>query len=211
MRTELAAEASDLRRQLGFHPDGWLRATLLNLLLIVIFGIFLPWEKGRDFLDSVILGAYACLGVVFASPAAAPEFETFPTPKRAMARVLVAVIYGELVSAVMLFLGITTVYLSRWGRIVVGPNLGSLLECALFGLALSLAVSMATVLVSVQYSPGPAKGMVRLVFLALLALFYLRSGWLPAVALRGTAIALGASLLFLLALWTMLTARNRAA
>jgi hypothetical protein len=36
--------------------------------------------------------------------------------------------------------------------------------------------------------------------------FYLRSGWLPTIALRGAGIALLASLLFLLALRAMLAA-----
>jgi hypothetical protein len=42
------------------------------------------------------------------------------------------------------------------------------------------------------------------VFLGLLAAFYLRSGWLPAVAVRGTGIALLASILLFVALRTTL-------
>jgi hypothetical protein len=106
----------------------------------------------------------------------------------------------------MLLLGFTTVYALRWGRIVVGPDLQSLAECAAFGLMLSLAVSTAAVWLSVRFSPGIAKGVVRLVFLGLLAAFYFRSGWLPTVALRGAGIALLASMVFLLALRTTLAA-----
>jgi hypothetical protein len=43
-------------------------------------------------------------------------------------------------------------------------------------------------------------------FLGLLAAFYLRSGWLPQVALRGAGIGLLASILFFLALRTTLAA-----
>ena len=211
MRAELAEEASNLGRRLGFQRSGWLRTLLLYLLLIAIFGVFLPWQKGRDFLDSVILGAYACLGVVFASPAAAPEFKTFPTARQALARVMISVFYGELVAGAMLLVGVTTVYVSHWGGIVVGPNLRSLGECALLGLALSLAVSTATVCVSVKFSPRAAKGMVRLVFLGLLVAFYLRSGWLPTVALRGAGIALVVFVLFFLTLRAMLASRDQEA
>jgi hypothetical protein len=152
----------------------------------------------------VILGAYACLGVVFAAPAAAPEFEKAPTTRKGLARVVISVIYGELVAGTMLLLGMITVYVSRWERIVVGPDLRSLAECGALGLTLSWAVSTAAVWLSVRFSPVAAKGVVRMVFLALLAAFYLRSGWLPTVALRGAGIALLAAILFSLALQTTL-------
>ena len=205
MTAELAEEASNLRKRLGFQHTAWIRTVPVYLLLIGIFGVFLPWQKGGDFLDWVILGAYACLGVVFAAPAAATQFENHPTTERALARVAVSVFYGELAAGVLLMLGMITVYLSRWGRIVVGPNLQSLAECALLGLALSAAVSMAAVYLSLRFSPGAAKGVIRLVFLVLLAAFYLRSGWLPIVAMRGAGIALFASILFFLALRTTLS------
>lgn len=211
MTAELAEEASHLRRRLGFQGTGWIRAMLLYLLLVGIFGVFLPWQKGRDFLDPVILGAYACLGVVFASPAAAPEFEKVPTVHKALARVAISALYGELIAGVMLLLGLITVYLAHGRRIVVGPDPRSLAECAAFGLALSLAVTTATVCVSVRFSPRAAKGVVRLVFLGLLVAFYLRSGWLPVVALRGAGIAIVVSILCFLALRAILITRNREA
>jgi hypothetical protein len=209
MKAELAEEASNLRTRLGFQGAGWIRALPMYLLVIGVFGVFLPWQRGRDFLDSVILGAYACLGVVFAAPAAAPEFERFPTIQNALARVAVSVFYGELVAGTMLVLGIATVYVVHGGRIVVGPDLRSLAECATFGLTLSWAVSTATVWISVRTSPRAAKTAVRLVFLGLLVAFYFRYGWLPAVALRGAGIAALASFLLFVPLRSALPAGSR--
>jgi hypothetical protein len=200
MKADLAEEGLNLRARLGFQGAGWVRALPIYLLVIGVFGVFLPWQKGRDFLDAVILGAYTCLGVVFAAPAAAAEFEKIPTTRKALARVAISVLYGEFIAGAMLLLGIVTVYVSRAGRIVVGPDLRSLAECAALGLSLSLAVSMAAVWLSVRFSPRAAKTGVRLVFLGLLAAFYLRSGWLPTVALRGAGTALLASILLLLGL-----------
>ncbi len=208
MRAELAQEVYDLRRRLGFQGTGWIRVMALYLVLIGVLGIFLPWQKGRDFLDAVMLGAYACLGVVFAAPAAASPFETNPTTRRALARVMIAVLYGEFVACTMVLLGIITVYVAHAGRIVVGPDLRSLAECAALGLTLSLAVATAAVWISLRFSPGAAKGVVRVMFLGLLAAFYLRSGWLPEVALRGAGIALLASILFFLALRATLTSHG---
>ena len=208
MKADLAAEASTLRGRLGFEGSGWKRAIPIYLLLIGIFGVFLPWQKGGDFLDSVILGAYACLGVVFAAPVAASPFENHPSNRKALARIGISVFYGELITGALLMLGLITVYLSRGGRIVVGPDLQSLAECALFGLTLSLAVSMAAVWLSIRFSPGAAKIGVRLIFVGLLAAFYLRSGWLPDVALRAAGIALLVSALFFLALRATIRSRN---
>jgi len=208
MTAELAEEASNLRVRLGFLRAGWIRSLPLYILVIGVFGVWLPWQKGRDFLDSVIRGAYGCLGVVFAAPVAAAEFERFPTVQKALARVVISVFYGELLAATMLVLGIATVYVSRGGRIVVGPDFQSLAECAALGFALSWAVSTAAVWLSLKISPRAAKTVVRLVFLALLAAFYLRSGWLPAAAVRGAGIGLLASVLLFVALRSTLTSRN---
>jgi len=209
MKAELAEEASNLRARLGFQDKSWMRILPVYLLVIGIFGVFLPWQKGRDFLDSVILGAYACLGVVFAAPAAASGFEKVPTVQTALARVLISVFYGELLAGAMLMLGITTVYVSRGGRIVVGPDLLSLAECAALGLMLSWAVSTAAVWISLRTSPQTAKTVIRLVFLGLLAAFYFRSGWLPAVAPRGAGFALLTSILLWVGLRTTLAAGSR--
>jgi len=207
MNADLAEAASNLRERLGLQGTG-IRVITVYLLLIGIFGVFLPWQKGRDFLDSMILGAYVCLGVVFAAPVAASGFENHPTTRKAMARVGISVLYGELVAGTLLLLGLITVYVSRSGGIVVGPDLRSLADCSLFGLMLSLAVSMTAVWLSVRFSPSVAKGGVRLIFLGLLAAFYLRSGWLPVVALRGAEIALLAAIVFLLALRRTLRSRH---
>jgi len=134
-----------------------------------------------------------------------------PTSRKALVRVVVAVLYGEFVAGLMLLLGMITVYVSRSGRIVVGPDLRSLAECAALGLTLSLAVSTAALWLSVRASPGAAKTSVRVLFLGLLAAFYLRSGWLPTVALRGAAVALLAFILALLALRTTLQTGSRGA
>jgi hypothetical protein len=211
MRVELGEEASDLRARLGFRATGWARVIPVYLLLIGIFGVFLPWQKGGNFLDPVMLGAYACLGVVFAAPAAASEFTVAPTTQKALARVVITVIYGELVAGTLLVLGLFTVYVSYGSRLVVGPDLNLLAECAVLGLTLSWAVSTAAVWLSVRFSPGTARNVVRLVFLGLLAAFYLRSGWLPAVALRGSGIALLASVLFFTLLRAVLRSQDRIA
>jgi hypothetical protein len=183
----LTQESAALRRRLGFTNATWLRTSLFLLIVLAGFGVFLPFEKGVGFLDPVILGAYACFGVVFSGPTSAHDFEGSDRGG-AFARILVCVLYGELLAVTILFAALATVYATR--SVYVGPDLPSLAMCALFGLALSLAVSTVAVWMSLQYSQSAARGVVRLIFLVLLIGFFFRSRRLPAVAPWGAGIAL---------------------
>src|SRR4051812_16877567 len=129
-----------LARRLGFDgsPPNRRRAVLIHFVLLSIFGIWLPMEKGSEFLDAVILGSYACLGVLFAAPVAASPF---PADSRtaivAICRTLVCVGYGLLLTLAMLVMGMVTVYSTR--TVFNGVDLVSLAECLLFGTMLSFA------------------------------------------------------------------------
>jgi len=155
--------------------------------LFFVFALWLPWQKGISFLDPVVLGAYASLGVVFAAPAVASGISVFK-----------AVRDGLGLSWAMLSIGIATVYFTR--TVVVGPNLESLAECGLFGLALSAAVSSIVAFTAARTTASNAKIVARLLLLALLALFFFQSGWLPDVALLGAAVGAGIAAICLLLL-----------
>ena len=60
----------------------YVRGAFIYLVLLIAFGVFLPWQKGLDFFDPALLAAYACLGVVFAGPAAAQAFDNKPESLR---------------------------------------------------------------------------------------------------------------------------------
>ena len=49
-------EASGLIGRLDFQGAAWIRSVPMYLFLIGIFGIFLPWQRGQNFLDAVVLG-----------------------------------------------------------------------------------------------------------------------------------------------------------
>ncbi len=173
-----------MRQRIGFNSDAWMRTTLTHLAVVGVFGFLVPWQKGVGFLDPVTLGAYACFGAVFSGPASARAVEKSDP----LARIVVSVLYGELMVLGMVFTAIATVYITH--QVYVGPDLESLAMCALFGLALSLAVSTIAVWMSLKYSPSAARGMVRLIFLALLVGFFFGPRRLPAMAPLGAGIAL---------------------
>ena len=163
---------------------------LLYVALIAVFGVLLPWTKGLDFLDPVMTSAYACLGVLFAGPAAAEAFaEKRPDSlNAALRRVAKAVIYGEGLAVVMLIAGVATVSISR-GRRLRLPELDVLGEAGLLGLTASTALALIAGWVTLRFSYGAARRALRFVFLAMLVAFYFWSRWLPEAALRGAALA----------------------
>lgn len=164
-----------------------LRTILPQVVLFGVFAVWLPLQKGISFLDPVILGAYASLGVVFAAPAAASGISVYKSIRNGLG-----------LSWAMLVTGVATVYFTR--TVAVGPNLESLAECGLFGLALSAAVSSVVVFTAARASAAVAKIVARLLLLTLLVLFFFRSGWLPDVALWGAAVCAGIAAIFFLLL-----------
>jgi hypothetical protein len=172
---------------------GW-RALPLHLVLIAAFGVFLPWSKGIEFLDPVMLAAYACLGVVFAAPAAGQSFIERPKSMgQAIARIGIAVVYGEIMALAMLAAGLITVYL-RHPLLPIAPDVIGLAGANAFGLACSFALAAISGWIAMRFSPGASRLAMRLIFLALLLVFFFRSRWLPDFAVTGTAVSLAAGL-----------------
>jgi hypothetical protein len=171
---------------------GSLRSILLHLALLAAFGIWVPRLKGLDFLDSQILGAYACLGLLFAAPATVQAFpEGFSSSfKQAKARIFGGVLYGEIVTLALIGTGIATVYLTYRGHFVPQPDWETLARCALFGLGASVMLASLAALASVRFSRRIAMLCLRMVFFGLLVLYFYRGQWLSDVGLAGASVCL---------------------
>lgn len=181
---------------------GW-RALPMHILLLIAFGIFLPWMRGLDFLDPVLLAAYACLGVMFAAPAAAQAFaksanEPAPSMAEVYARLAIAVLYGEVMTVAILVTAFATFYLLH--PLPMYPDLPGMAELNAFGLACSLAAASISGWVALRFSPQAARASIRLIFLALLIVFFFKSRWLPDVAGTGTLVALAVAATAILAI-----------
>ena len=165
----------------------------MHLALVAVFGILLPAWKGLDFLDPVMLSAYACLGILFAAPAAAEAFgQSRPVAfSEALARVAMAVIYAEVLTAAVLICGMATVYLRT--PVLVPPDLETLAMAGGFGIAASAALATIAGWLTLRFSAGVARGTLRILFLGLLLAFFYWSRWLPDVAGTGALIALAAA------------------
>jgi hypothetical protein len=178
---------------------GTLRSILPHLALLAAFGIMTPELKGVDFLDPQILGAYVCLGMLFAAPATAQAFpQGIPsTFSQAMARIFAGVLYGEVVALVLTGTGIATVYLAHRGRFVPQPDWETLLRCAMFGLAASAMLASLAALVTVRFSRQVGMISLRVAFFGLLVLYFKRGQWLTDVGLTGAIACLVVAGLFI--------------
>lgn len=184
---------------------------LLHIGLIVVFGVLLPWVKGLEFLDPVMASAYTCLGVLFAAPAAAQAFSSSqpPTVSRparpqtmndALLRIARAVGYGEGLALIFLVAGVVTVDLTHGGRLRL-PQLDTLAETALLGLAASFAMAVAAAWISLRFSANAARRGMRFCFLAMLVAYYYWSFRLPEIALMGAVICMLIGLALLYFVW----------
>jgi hypothetical protein len=174
------------------------RQILTYTILVLVFGVAVPQWKGLDFLDPSLLGAYACMGMVFAGPAAAQAFEKRPSsPAQAVRWVGLAVAFGEAISVGMLGCGLVTLYATHSKVLPFPPDLTGLAWPEAMGLGLTLASASMAGWVAVEFSVGAAKRALRLVFLGLLVAFFLRGNWLPQVLEEGTAITCAAAVVFL--------------
>jgi hypothetical protein len=174
------------------HGSAW--AVYVGLL--AIFGILVPWQKGLQFLDPVILIAYACLGGVFAGPAAVLLFDRLPaTVGEALKRVAAAVLFGEAVIVILLALGLATVRLTHPG--IFPFDAGEAMAGLVLGAALSLALAGMAAWIRLAYSAGVARSALRAAFVTLLVAFVFRSRFLPDVAWMAAGAGLAAAIVFL--------------
>jgi len=179
-----------------------LRSILPHLALLFAFGFLTPKLKGLDFLDSQVLGAYACLGIIFAAPATAQAFPAGvgASFQQARARIFVSVLYGEIVSFTLLGAGVATVYLINRGRFVPQPDWETIARCAVFGLGASAMLASLAALIVVRFSRGVAMLCLRLAFFGLLVLYFYCGQWLADVGLTGASVCLAVAGLLLVLL-----------
>jgi hypothetical protein len=178
------------------------RSLLMHLVLLAAFGIWIPQMKGVDFLDSQILGAYACLGLLFAAPATAQAFEQGVSSSfnQATARIFAGVLYGEVIALLLTGAGIATVYLTHRGGYVPQPDWETLLKCAAFGWGASAMLASLAALVAVQFSRRLAMLTLRLAFFGLLILYFYRGQHLTDVGLTAAVACLAVAALLIVLL-----------
>jgi hypothetical protein len=177
-----------------------LRAVILHLILIAIFGIFLPLRKGLAFLEPIMITAYACVGILFAAPAAAKAFSMGrpQSMREAGVRAAKAIGYGEGVGLLMLVTGVVSVSVAH-GRALF-PELDVLGEGIALGLAASIALALFAGWMTLRFSAAAARMGMRVIFIGLLVLFVFQGERLPEIPVRGVELSVALSALMVILL-----------
>jgi hypothetical protein len=188
-----------------------LRTMLVHVAVVAVFGVFLPWWLGVQFLDPVTIAAYSCLGVLFAAPAAAQAFagEKPRLMSEAVTRIVLAALYGEMMAIAILIAGFTTILLTP-ARAFLTLDFTSLAQASALGLSGSIAIAAIAALIGMLLPPGASRMALRVIFLGLLMLFFFRSRWLPDVEVTGSLLCLAAAIGSLAALRYLIASRASA-
>ena len=184
MRRALMQELSQLPRRMGGRTG-----VLIYAFAMLALGILLPWHLSFDFLDAMVLLAYACLPALLVAPVVAESFagdrERAQIPaaleerRQSMyAKVAAGALYGWISALAALVLGIATVNFSftRW---ILPPALLAI-DLALMSLAVSVSAASIAAAISVRArSAKYAKRTLRQGFLLLLVLVVYYSRFMP--------------------------------
>ena len=143
------------------------RTVFNNVLVTALFGGLVPYLKGFEFLDVLLLLAYAMLSLFFVAPIAVDAVFATPerrVPLRGLAR---AALIGWAGGLAVTWIGIATV---SWkaGRVITPPAAVALALAVLSLLGCVLVASLAAVIATRTASKEAAKSRLRIGFMLLL-------------------------------------------
>ena len=146
------------------------RDIFVHALLLVLFGVFVPYLKGIEFFDILILAPYACLGFLFLSPMVVAD--VFQNNRQVTLTGLArGIVYGWGTAVVMICLGLATVNFSLPRRVL--PPATVLLSLGILSLLFSIIVAaVAGAVALISKTADQAKGRLRMGFLLLLCAFF---------------------------------------
>jgi hypothetical protein len=143
------------------------RQAVVLLLIVVAFGILVPWYKGFAFLDPRMIVAYACLALLFVAPASAEAASAATSVKR----IFRVVAYGWGMALLILVSALVTINLTKWQGEILTPPLEVCAAALLFSLTASVAIAAFSAVLARHLSAGAVKMVLRLGFLLVLLAF----------------------------------------
>jgi len=147
------------------------RQAVVLLLIVVAFGILVPWYKGFAFLDPRMIVAYACLALLFVAPASAEAFANGEQSASPLTKIFRVVAYGWGVTLLILVSAFVTINLTKWQGAILAPPLEVCAAALMFSLTASIAVAAFSALLARHLSAGAVKMVLRLGFLLVLLAF----------------------------------------
>ena len=143
------------------------RSALISFLLVlVIFGFFVPYWKGLEFFDAFLLLVSCSVPLVFIAPSMAAAFR----PEGVRDQVVRTVAYSWVLALLILVNGIATINVRHWFGSVLLPPTGLLIGALAMNLGVGVFLAIETALLSRKRNPKWAVQRVRLGFFAILIL-----------------------------------------
>jgi hypothetical protein len=154
------------------------RQALLIILIIVVFGVLVPWFKGFGFVDPRVVLAYGCMSLLFVAPASAeaaagPLRDT--TSRELLTRLSVLVLWGWGIAAIILLTGMVTLNLCYWRGAIVWPPSRLFAAVLLFSLTSSAMIAALAAVLARRFTANGVKSIFRIGFLAILLAFVFSS------------------------------------
>jgi hypothetical protein len=144
------------------------RSNLIAFLITLFaFGFLVPYGKGLDFLDPVLIAICCTIPLVFVSPMVATNAST--TPVRT--RMVNATLFASVLSVLIAVNSLLTVNVTRRLGHVLLPSTGLLAGVLLFDIAAAAFLAIVTALLLHRMPPQRARRVVRFAFFALLLLY----------------------------------------
>jgi len=158
-----------------------LRDAILTAFVFLMFGIYVPYRRGIDFFDTLLLVPYTCISFLFCAPVVIDSIYADGRGGGVTLRHLVrGIAYGWFCGLIIVMAGIATVNCSLKQPQAVLPPAAVLLS----GLVISLlgcgfVAGLSAWISFREDKPEDSKRKVRIGFLLLLCAVWFIPGWLP--------------------------------
>lgn len=146
-----------------------MRQAVVILLVIVAFGILVPWYKGFAFLDPRITVAYGCIALLFAAPASAEAAQA--RDGQLLRRLGLVVMYGWGITVVIFATALVTLNVAYGHGTPIIPPAQLYASVLVFSLAGSAMIAALSGVLSRRFSATAVKNIVRFAFLLALLAF----------------------------------------
>ena len=161
-------------------PKLTLRDAIFSAFILLTFGIYVPYRRGIDFFDTLLLVPYTCISFLFCAPLVIDSIYAGGRTGVTLRQLIRGVAYGWCCGLVIVSTGILTVNLTAgMPRTVLPPAavLLSALIVSFFGCG--FVAGLAALLSFREDNPMDAKRQIRIGFLLGLCALWFLPGWLP--------------------------------
>ena len=161
-------------------PKLTLRDAIFAAFILITFGIYVPYQRGIDFFDTLLLVPYACISFLFCAP---PVIDSIYAEGRrgvTLRQLVRGVAYGWCCGLAILTAGIVTVNATAgMPRIVLPPAAVLLSALVISFLGCGFIAGLAAWFSFREDNPMAAKRKIRICFLLSLCALWFLPGYLP--------------------------------